>query len=195
MTAPRFFRTPAAFRAWFEVNHARTSELLVGFHRKDSGRESITWPESVDEALCFGWIDGVRRSLDESSYTIRFTPRKLKSIWSNVNIAKVEMLIQQGRMMPAGLAAYALRDPARSGIYSFEKEAAIFDVEAQRAFKKSKTGWAFFQAQPAGYRRLATHYVVSAKRPETRAKRLAALIEHSARGERLPQYVSSSKRR
>jgi uncharacterized protein YdeI (YjbR/CyaY-like superfamily) len=195
MTTPRFFRTPAAFRAWFEVNHAHASELLVGFHRKDSGRESITWPESVDEALCFGWIDGVRRSLDESSYTIRFTPRKPKSIWSNVNIAKVEALIREGRMMPAGLAAYALRDPARSGIYSFEKEAAIFDIEAQRVFKRSKTGWAFFQAQPAGYRRLATHYVVSAKRPETRAKRLAALIEHSARGERIPQYVSSSKRK
>jgi uncharacterized protein YdeI (YjbR/CyaY-like superfamily) len=185
MTAPRFFRTPAAFRAWLKANHTRAAELLVGFHRKDSGRESITWPESVDEALCFGWIDGVRRSLDESSYTIRFTPRKPKSIWSNVNIAKVEALIRQERMAPAGLAASALRDPARSGIYAFEKEAAIFDAEAQRAFKKNKTGWAFFQAQPAGYRQLATHYVVSAKRPETRAKRLATLIEHSARRERV----------
>jgi uncharacterized protein YdeI (YjbR/CyaY-like superfamily) len=195
MVAPRFFRTPAAFRAWLTANHARTTELVVGFYRKDSGRESITWPESVDEALCFGWIDGVRRSLDESSYSIRFTPRKPRSIWSNVNIAKAEALIGEKRMMPAGLAAYALRDPARSGIYAFEKEAAVFDAEAQRAFEKNKSAWSYFQAQPAGYRRLATHYVLSAKRPETRAKRLAALIEHSARGERIPQYLSTPKRK
>jgi uncharacterized protein YdeI (YjbR/CyaY-like superfamily) len=194
MTPPRFFRTPAAFRVWLDTNHAQSSELLVGFYRKDSGRESITWPESVDEALCYGWIDGVRRSLDEHSYSIRFTPRTPKSIWSNVNIAKVEALIRDGRMTPAGLAAYALRDPARSGIYAFEKEAAVFDAEAERAFRKSKAGWAFFRAQPAGYQRLATHYVVSAKRPETRAKRLAALIMHSARGERIPQYVSAPRR-
>ncbi len=194
MTLPRFFRTSAAFRIWLDANHARASELLVGFYRKDSGRASITWPESVDEALCYGWIDGGRRSIDEHSYSIRFTPRKPKSIWSNVNIAKVETLTRDGRMMPAGLAAYALRDPARSGIYAFEKEAAVFDAEAERAFRNSKSGWAFFEEQPAGYRRLATHYVVSAKRPETRAKRLAALIMHSARGERIPQYVSASRR-
>jgi uncharacterized protein YdeI (YjbR/CyaY-like superfamily) len=194
MTPPRFFPTPAAFRAWLDANHASASELLVGFYRKDSGRASITWPESVDEALCYGWIDGVRRSLDEHSYSIRFTPRKAKSIWSNVNIAKVEALVRDSRMMPAGLAAYARRDPARSGIYAFEKEAAVFDAEAERAFRKSRSGWAFFQKQPAGYRRLATHYVVSAKRPETRANRLAALIMHSARGERIPQYVSTPKR-
>jgi uncharacterized protein YdeI (YjbR/CyaY-like superfamily) len=195
MEAPRFFRTPAAFRAWLAANHARATELVVGFYRKDSGRESITWPESVDEALCYGWIDGVRRSLDENSYSIRFTPRKPKSIWSNVNIAKVSALIRDDRMMPAGLAAYALRDPARSGIYAFEKEAAVFDAEAQRAFRKSRAGWTYFRAQPAGYQRLATHYVVSAKRPETRAKRLAALIEHSARGERIPQYVSTPRQK
>src|SRR5258705_10791454 len=194
MTLPRFFRTSAAFRIWLDANHARASELLVGFYRKDSGRASITWPESVDEALCYGWIDGGRRSIDEHSYSIRFTPRKPKSIWSNVNIAKVETLTRDGRMMPAGLAAYALGDPARSGIYAFEKEAAVFDAEAERAFRNSKSGWAFFEEQPAGYRRLATHYVVSAKRPETRAKRLAALIMHSARGERIPQYVSASRR-
>ena len=194
MTPPRFFRTPAAFRAWLDANHARASELLVSFYRKDSGRASITWPESVDEALCYGWIDGVRRSLDEHSYSIRFTPRKPRSIWSNVNIAKVEALVRDGRMMPAGLAVYALRDPARSGIYAFEKEAAVFDAEAERTFRKNKAGWTFFQGQPPGYRRLATHYVVSAKRPETRAKRLAALIMHSSRGERIPQYVSATKR-
>jgi uncharacterized protein YdeI (YjbR/CyaY-like superfamily) len=194
MTSPRFFRTPAAFKAWLDANNDRTSELLVGFYRKGSGRASITWPDSVDEALCYGWIDGVRRSIDEHSYSIRFTPRKPKSIWSNVNIAKVEALIRDGRMMPAGLAAYALRDQARSGIYVFEKEAAVFDAESERAFRKSRSGWEFFQAQPAGYRRLATHYVVSAKRPETRARRLAALLMHSARGERIPQYLSASKR-
>jgi uncharacterized protein YdeI (YjbR/CyaY-like superfamily) len=194
MAPPRFFRTPAKFRAWLETNHARTNELVVGFYRKDSGHESITWPESVDEALCFGWIDGVRRSLDENSYSIRFTPRKAKSIWSNVNIAKVEELIRQKRMMAAGLASYALRDPARSGVYSFEREAASFDADAERTFKRSRAGWAFFQAQPPGYRRLVTHYVVSAKKPETRAARLAALIEHSAQGERIPQYASERKR-
>lgn len=195
MAAPLFFRTPKAFRAWLEANHDRTPELLVGFYRKDSGRESITWPESVDEALCFGWIDGVRRSLDEHSYSIRFSPRRPRSIWSNVNVAKVEALIRDGRMMPAGLAAYALRDPVRSGIYSFEKEAAAFDAEALRAFKRSKAGWAFFQAQPAGYQKLVTHYVMSAKRPETRAKRLAWIISHSAREERIPQYTSAPKRK
>jgi uncharacterized protein YdeI (YjbR/CyaY-like superfamily) len=195
MIEPRFFPTPALFRAWLDANHASAAELLVGFYRKDSGKPSITWPESVDEALCYGWIDGIRRSLDEDKYTIRFTPRKPTSIWSNVNIAKVEALLKAGRMMPAGLAAWEKRDPAKSGIYSFERRvAAAFDAESERRFKRNRAAWTHFQAQPPGYRRLATHYVVSAKRPETREKRLAALIAHSARGERLPQTLSPRKK-
>jgi uncharacterized protein YdeI (YjbR/CyaY-like superfamily) len=148
----------------------------------------------VDEALCYGWIDGVRRSLGEERYSIRFTPRKPSSMWSNVNIAKVQALLAQGRMMPAGVAAWERRDPARSGIYSFERqEAAAFDAEAERRFARNRAAWKYFQAQPPGYRRLATHYVISAKRPETRERRLSALIEHSARGERLPQTLSERK--
>jgi uncharacterized protein YdeI (YjbR/CyaY-like superfamily) len=194
MSAPRFFTTPAAFRAWLAAHHERESQLVVGFYRKGSGRPSITWPESVDEALCYGWIDGVRRSLDEESYSIRFTPRKPGSIWSNVNIAKVEALLAAGRMTPAGIVAWERRDPAKSGLYAFErKEAAVFDADAERRFARNRAAWAFFQAQPPGYRRLATHYVVSAKRPDTRERRLAALIAHSARGERLPQTLSEKK--
>jgi uncharacterized protein YdeI (YjbR/CyaY-like superfamily) len=194
MSTPRFFRTPAAFRAWLDANHERATELIVGFYKKESGKPSITWPESVDEALCFGWIDGIRRSLDAESYTIRFTPRKPTSVWSNVNMAKAEALLMAGRMMPAGLAAWGRRDPAKSGIYSFERrEAAAFDADMERRFKRNRAAWAYFQAQPSGYRRLATHYVVNAKRPETREKRLHALMEHSARGERLPRTLSPKK--
>lgn len=189
MSSPRYFRTLAAFRIWLDANHARATELLVGFHKKGSGRPSMTWPESVDEALCYGWIDGVRRSLNETSYTIRFTPRKKRSIWSNVNVARVEALIRQSRMMPTGLAAYALRDPARSGIYAFEREPAALDAESERKFRRSRKAWTFFRAQPPSYRQVATYYVISAKRPETRDRRLVALIHHSALGERLPQYT------
>ena len=195
MSEPRFFATPADFRAWLDANHDRASELIVGFHKKGSGKPSITWPESVDEALCFGWIDGVRRSLDADRYNIRFTPRKPTSIWSNVNVAKVKALLAAGRMMPAGIAAWERRDPVRSGIYSFERaNPAAFDEPSERRFARNRAAWKFFQAQPAGYRRLATHYVVSAKRPETREKRLGVLIECSARGERLPQTVSAKRR-
>jgi uncharacterized protein YdeI (YjbR/CyaY-like superfamily) len=193
MATPRFFATPAAFRAWLLAHHEREPELLVGFHKKGSGRPSMTWPESVDEALCFGWIDGVRRSIDDESYTIRFTPRKPRSVWSNVNIAKVQALLAAGRMMPAGIAAWERRDPAKSGIYSFERETAMFDAEAERQFKRNRSAWTYFQAQPPGYRRLATHYVVSARRPETRARRLATLIERSARGERIIQTLAGRK--
>src|ERR1700737_2385009 len=141
---PTFFPTPSDFRAWLEAHHDKFQELFVGFHKKESGKPSITWPQSVDEALCFGWIDGVRRSIDEISYTIRFTPRKPRSIWSNVNVAKVETLIRQGRMTPSGLAAYALRDPARSGIYSFERETASFDGEMEGELNGKRPGWSFF---------------------------------------------------
>jgi uncharacterized protein YdeI (YjbR/CyaY-like superfamily) len=195
MNAPRFFATPAAFRAWLDANHLRAPELIVGFYRKDSGKPSMTWPESVDEALCYGWIDGIRRSLGDESYSIRFTPRKPTSIWSNVNVAKVKVLLAAGRMMPAGIAAWERRDPVRSGIYSFDRaHPAAFDEASERRFARNRAAWKFFQAQPPGYRRLATHYVVSARRPETREKRLGVLIECSVRGERLPQTLSTKKR-
>lgn len=194
MSAPRFFATAAAFRAWLDAHHDREAELLVGFHKKGSGKPSMTWPESVDEALCYGWIDGVRRSLGDESYTIRFTPRRPGSIWSNVNAAKVAALLEGGRMMPAGLAAWERRDPEKSGIYLFERNNPVaFDAEAERRFKRSRRAWTFFQAQPPGYRRLATHYVTSAKRPETRERRLTILIECSARGERLTQTLGPKK--
>lgn len=185
MAPPRFFQTPAKFGAWLEKNHESATELWVGFYRKDSGKRSITWPESVDEALRFGWIDGIRKTVDDVSYVIRFTPRKPTSVWSRVNIAKVEALIAANRMAPAGLAAYARRTPERSGIYSFEREHATFDAECERAFRRNKVAWKFFEAQPPGYRRLATFYVTSAKKQETRARRLAALIECSAKGQRI----------
>ena len=189
---PLFFASPAEFRDWLEANHDRETELVVGFHKKSSGKPSMTWSESVDEALCFGWIDGVRRSLDAERYTIRFTPRKPISIWSNVNVAKVEALLEADRMRPAGLAAWKRRDPERSGIYAFERQSpAEFDAEAERRFRRARGAWRFFQEQPPGYRRLATHYVTSAKRPETRERRLTVLIEHSARGERLPQTLNA----
>jgi Uncharacterized protein conserved in bacteria len=153
----------------------------------------MTWPESVDEALCYGWIDGVRRSLGEHDYTIRFSPRKARSIWSKVNVAKAEALIAQGKMMPAGMAAYSRLDPERSGIYSFEKEPVAFAGEMLREFRRNGKAWRFFEAQPPSYRRVATHYVLSAKRAETRERRLAALIAHSSRSERLPQFIQTRK--
>lgn len=167
----------------------------MGYYKKGTRKPSMTWPDSVDEALCYGWIDGVRKSLDDERYVIRFTPRKPVSIWSNVNIAKVKKLIEEGRMRPAGLAAWELRDEARSGIYSFEGKAATFSAGQEARFRKNQRAWTFFEAQPAGYRRLAAHYVSSAKREETRDRRLAALILHSAKGERLPQYQSPTKQR
>jgi uncharacterized protein YdeI (YjbR/CyaY-like superfamily) len=184
---PTFFETPEQFRAWLEEHHENESELLVGFHRKGSGRPSITWPESVDEALCFGWIDGIRRGIDQDSYSIRFTPRKPTSNWSSVNIARVAELEKEGRMRPAGRAAFERRSAARSGIYSYEqRKAAKLDPDQQRQFESENAdAWAFFSSQPPGYRRTAIHWVVNAKRPETRAKRLATLIEDSAAGRRL----------
>jgi uncharacterized protein YdeI (YjbR/CyaY-like superfamily) len=180
---PVFFATPAGFRAWLEEHHQTETELLVGFHKKDSGKPSITWPESVDEALSFGWIDGVRRSLGPESYTIRFTPRKQRSFWSNVNIARAEALIAEGRMRPAGLAAFQARAGERSGVYSFEqKDEIAFPPEQERRFRDHAAAWEFFQAQPPWYRRTVTWWVISAKKPETREKRLVSLIADSAAG-------------
>ena len=182
----KFFATPTDFRAWLEKHHAGEDELLVGYYKKGSGRPSITWPESVDEALCFGWIDGVRRSLGEDAYTIRFTPRRARSIWSAVNVARVAELTKLGRMRPAGERAFAARTPERTGIYSFERLEAAKLTKAQEAMlRANRKAAAFFDAQPPGYRKVATHYVVSAKKEETRERRLKRLIADSAAGRRL----------
>ena len=183
---PKFFPTPADFRAWLEANHGSAKELLVGYYKKDSGRPSITWPESVDEALCYGWIDGVRRSHGDVAYTIRFTPRRSTSIWSAVNVAKVKELTRQGRMREAGVRAFAARRAERTGIYAFErKEAAKLSREETKRLRANREAAAFFGSQPPGYRRTALHWVVSAKRPETRERRLAQLIADSAAGRRI----------
>jgi uncharacterized protein YdeI (YjbR/CyaY-like superfamily) len=183
---PTFFPTPADWRAWLERNHESQTELLVGFYKKGSGRPSITWPESVDEALCFGWIDGVRTRIDDASYSIRFTPRKRASTWSSVNIGRVAELAAEGRMRPAGIAAFERRTEARSGTYSYEqREHPKLTPEQEREFRANPAAWEFFHAQPPGYRRVATHWVVSAKREETRARRLATLIDDSVNGRRL----------
>jgi uncharacterized protein YdeI (YjbR/CyaY-like superfamily) len=183
---PTFFPTPAAWRAWLEKHHDKHTELLVGFYKRESGIPSITWPESVDAALCFGWIDGVRRRIDDVSYSIRFTPRKSTSIWSAVNIKRVGELVEQKLMHPTGLRAFSLRTESRSRIYAFEQEQVEFAEEQERQFKANRAAWAFFQRQPASYRRVQTWRAISAKREETRQKRLVNLIAASERGERLP---------
>jgi uncharacterized protein YdeI (YjbR/CyaY-like superfamily) len=180
---PTFFATPAEFRAWLERHHADARELLVGFHKKGSGRPSITWQESVDEALCFGWIDGVRRSIDADSYSIRFTPRQKRSIWSAANIKRARELLELGRMTPAGLAAFEARTDDRSAVYSHEqRKAAQLEPEQQARFEAEPAAWEWFQRQAPWYRRAALHWVTSAKRPETRERRLDALIADSAAG-------------
>ena len=183
---PAFFPAPAGFRAWLEENHERAPELWVGFHKKATGKPSITWPEAVGEALCFGWIDGIRRSLGDESYMIRFTPRKPRSTWSAVNIARAKELVAEGRMRPAGLAAFEARSDDRSAIYSYEqRHAAKLAPDEEREFRANERAWTFFEAQPPSYRKTALWWVVSAKREETRTRRLRTLIEDSANGRKL----------
>jgi uncharacterized protein YdeI (YjbR/CyaY-like superfamily) len=190
---PTFFATPAHFRTWLETHHATKKELLVGFHKKGSGKPSITWPESVDEALCFGWIDGVRHSLGADAYTIRFTPRRPTSIWSAINVDKVAELTRLGKMREAGLRAFALRTAAKTGVYSFERhEAAKFTSRQEKILRANAKAAAFFYAQPPGYRRIATHWVVSAKQEQTRERRLALLIADSAAKRRIGPLVRPS---
>jgi uncharacterized protein YdeI (YjbR/CyaY-like superfamily) len=181
---PVFFATPAEFRAWLEEHHETSTELLVGFYKKGTGKPSITWPESVDQALCFGWIDGVRRSLGSDAYTIRFTPRKPKSVWSAANVKRAQELTELGEMRPAGQGAFEARTERRVGIYSYEqaRDAAKLDAEQEREFRSNQAAWEWFERQPPWYRRSATWWVVSAKREETRRRRLATLIEDSANG-------------
>jgi uncharacterized protein YdeI (YjbR/CyaY-like superfamily) len=181
VSEPIFFTSPGEFRAWLEANHDRRDELIVGFYKKASGKPSMTWPEAVDQALCFGWIDGVRRSHGDDAYTNRFTPRRRGSNWSAINIKRVGELIEAGQMTPAGMKAFEARTEAR---YSYEQEraAAALDAGQEREFRANPAAWEWFEARPPGYRRSAIHWVVSAKRPETRARRLATLIEDSAAG-------------
>lgn len=182
---PKFFSSPEQFRHWLERNHDRATELLVGFHKKSSGKKSITYAEALDEALCYGWIDGVRRNFNETSYTIRFTPRKPTSIWSNINVKHVERLQKEGRMQPAGLEAFARRDAKRTGIYSFENRPRELSPEYEKMFRQNKAAWKFFQEQPPGYKRLLIFRTMSAKKEETRLRRLNQLIESSEKGVRI----------
>jgi uncharacterized protein YdeI (YjbR/CyaY-like superfamily) len=192
---PIFFATPAEWRAWLEQNHASKDEVLVGFQRKAAGRLSMTWSESVDQALCFGWIDGVRKGIDETSYSIRFTPRRARSIWSAVNIKNVERLTEQGLMHPSGLAAFERRSEERSKTYSYERADANLGGEYERKFRANKGAWAFWESQPQGYRRTATWWVISAKQEATRHRRLATLIEDSAGGRRISQLVHPTRKK
>jgi len=194
-TKPRFFPTPSAFREWLLKHHATESELLVGFYKKGTAKPSITWPESVDQALCFGWIDGVRRSIDDAAYTIRFTPRKKTSIWSAVNVARVAELTKLGLMQKAGLAAFALRTAARTGVYSHERNAAAkLSAAEEKVLRANEKARAYFEAQAPWYRRSATHWVISAKREETRAKRFARLVADCESERRIKPLTPPKKR-
>jgi uncharacterized protein YdeI (YjbR/CyaY-like superfamily) len=182
---PRFFKTPREWRRWLSANHKTASEQWVGFHKLASGKGSVTYQEALDEALAFGWIDGIRKSVDASSYTIRFTPRRPRSIWSAVNLARVKVLIAARRMSSHGLAVYERRDETRTNRYSFEQKTVALTPSHLRTFKENREAWMFFSAQPAGYRRVTTWWVVSAKKAETQERRLTTLIATSAAGRRI----------
>jgi uncharacterized protein YdeI (YjbR/CyaY-like superfamily) len=190
-----FFASPSLFRAWLEQHHATTKEVWVGFYKRGSHRPSITWPESVDEALCFGWIDGRRESIDDLSYRIRFTPRQPRSTWSKVNLARATELMHLGLMRPTGLKAFEERAGERSGVYSFEQDQPVeLDPAREEQFRRNKKAWDFFLTQPAWYRKAATWWVISAKKEETKARRLATLIENSAQGRTVPPLTRPPKR-
>lgn len=186
---PTFFRSPVELRAWFERNHATAQELHVGFYKVGSGEPSITWPQSVDEALCFGWIDGIRRSLDDQSYTIRFSPRKLGSTWSAVNIRRAKALIDRGLMRPAGLKAFEARRENRSGIYSYEQRVVDLQEPYNSLVKQNEAAWQFFQMQPPSYRKAVSWWIISAKKEETRLRRVEKLIEYSVKGQPIPEMA------
>jgi uncharacterized protein YdeI (YjbR/CyaY-like superfamily) len=190
---PTFFESPAAFRAWLEQNHDSAEELVLGLHKKSSAKPSIALRQAQDEALCFGWIDGKAQGIDESSWAIRLTPRKPRSVWSAVNIKRAEELIAEGRMTPAGRAEFEKRDQKRARQYSYERENPEFDAASEAEFRANKEAWEFFHAQPPGYQRLNTWWVMSAKREETRAKRLEVLIKMSVEGRRIDPMSSPFK--
>jgi uncharacterized protein YdeI (YjbR/CyaY-like superfamily) len=184
MPEPTFFKTPAAWRKWLEKNHDKKTEKIVGFHKVNSEKTGITRKEALDEALCFGWIDGVARGGD-TTWQMRFSPRQSRSIWSQINIKRVEELKAEGRMHPAGLAAYEARDPERQNRYSFENPNAALSPKDEKTFRANKKAWEYFSAMPPSYRKPAIWWVVSAKKPETRERRLATLIEDSAAGRKI----------
>jgi uncharacterized protein YdeI (YjbR/CyaY-like superfamily) len=196
-TAPKikFFKSQTEFRTWLEKNHAKAPELWLGFYKRGSGKGGITYRQALDEALCFGWIDGVRKGIDDVSYTNRFTPRKPKSNWSLVNIERVRELRNRGLMTPAGLRAFDERDEEKARRYSYEQASPKFDRASERSFRANKRAWEFFQSQPAGYKRTATWWVMSAKREETRLRRLATLIEDSSNELRLAMLRPPSSSR
>ena len=181
---PTFFATEADFRAWLETHHASATELLVGFWKKASGRPSIDWPQARDQALCFGWIDGIRKTRDDDSYTIRFTPRRRGSVWSKVNVARFEALKAAGRMTPAGERAFEAGKEDRSH-YSYESEARSLEPAEEKLLRANRAAWADWENRPPGYRKVVLHWVTSAKKPETRARRLAKLIDDSAAGRKI----------
>src|SRR5215831_9957064 len=183
-----FFQVSMAFRRWLEQHHAKSDAVWVGYYKKGSGKPSITWSESVDEALCYGWIDGVRQSIDDISYRIRFTPRKPGSIWSSVNIKRAQVLIEQGRMQPNGLKAYRAKKQNKSGIYSYEQRSVDLEEPYKGLLKKNEAAWRFFQVQSASYGKAVNWWMISAKRQATRLKRLEKLIAASVQGQRLPEF-------
>ena len=191
---PMFFASPEEFRAWLEEHHESETEVFVGYWKKATGRPSLTRSQAVDQALCFGWIDGRANGIDDERYMQRFTPRKKGSNWSKVNIGKVAELTRQGLMRPAGVAAFEARSEAKSGVYSFERDKpAELPKEYERRFRADAKAWEWFQAQAPWYRRTATHWVVSAKREDTRERRLATLIEDSANARTLKQLTRLRK--
>jgi len=193
MPKPKHFKSPADFRMWLEQHHLSSKELWVGFYKKSTGRASLTWPESVDEALCFGWIDGLRKTVDDARYAIRFSPRRTGSIWSSVNIRRALELTRQGRMTPAGLKAFEDRNPAKSGQYSFENRPRQLPPRYLKRLKANEEAWAFFQDQPPWYRRTVAWWIISAKKEDTRLRRLDRLIQDSARGRSIPPLTRKPK--
>lgn len=184
---PQFFPSTSSWRAWLEKHHAKTEELWVGLYKRDSGKPSITWPEAVDGALCFGWIDGIRKSIDDISYKIRFTPRKARSVWSAINVRRATELSRLGLMHPAGLAAFQKRDGQRSEIYSYEqRKNAKLPPALEKKFRAHPDAWKFFRAQAPWYQRTSTYWVISGKKEETKLKRLAVLVDHSERQRKIP---------
>jgi uncharacterized protein YdeI (YjbR/CyaY-like superfamily) len=184
---PVFFETEAGFRGWLEANHDTAGELLVGFWKKGTAKASIDWPQARDQALCFGWIDGLRKSLGDDAYTIRFTPRRKGSIWSRVNVERFNALKLAGLMTAEGERAYE-ENKHKSGLYAYEREAATLAPDEEARFRKVEAAWTDWEARPAGYRKTVLHWITSAKRPETRSSRLAALIDCSAAGTKIPRY-------
>ncbi|WP_337967804.1 YdeI/OmpD-associated family protein [uncultured Flavobacterium sp.] len=182
---PTFFPTQEKFREWLEKHHQKETELLVGFYKVSTKKPTMSWSESVDQALCFGWIDGIRKSIDEESYTIRFTPRKKSSIWSVINIKKVETLTKAGLMKEAGIKAFELKSDERSKIYSHENEAYVLDPELEKQFKANETAWEYFNNQAPSYKKVIIHVIMSAKQEKTRIARLEKAIKFSAEGKRM----------